>query len=224
MSFFSKLFAKLFGRKKEQEAPRVPYTPTVERPPYATTGKWQAQGPVEVYTQEVVHPRVPAVSQPVNLNTQGWPVGTYEFKPGVYYVPYDGSQGGPFKEPKEAFAWMAAVDRRNKSLKEGDQQTAGRVYEGMFPALNFIHGSSEGREAAFIYSANRIMQEAKGSAAGNLYWDFGLFSGSVDDINGLINYGEQEQIFEHRSFFDTYQAFPDTPVGRAVRAEVAKHM
>jgi hypothetical protein len=152
----------------------------------------------------------------------GWPPGTYEFVAGAFYVPYKGSQGGPFKEPKEAFAWMKSVDQNLANGAANDKERDAQVFNGMFPAVNFMHGPGEGREAAFIYSANRLLQEGKGSQAGNLYWDFGLFSGGRAAINGLINYGEQEQIYEHRSFAETYAAFPDTPVKQAIQAVLDK--
>jgi hypothetical protein len=156
----------------------------------------------------------------------GWPPGTYQFQPGVFYTPYSGSQGGPFKEPKEAFAWIEDIDRRNRNSKEGDEARANQVFTGLFPAVNFIHRPREGAEAAFIYSANYVMQmgSGKGSQAGNLYWDDGLFSGKYGDINSLINYGEQEQIFQHKSHEATFKDFPNTPVGQAVREVVAKRM
>jgi hypothetical protein len=154
----------------------------------------------------------------------GWPPGTYQFQPGVFYTPYGGSQGGPFKEPKEAFAWIESIDRHNRNSKEDDQQSGAQVFVGLFPAANFILGPNEGAEAAFIYSANRMLQSKRGSAAGNLYWDFGLFSGNRDQINGLINYGEQEQIYQRKNHEATFNDFPDTPVGKAVREVVAKRM
>jgi hypothetical protein len=214
MKFLKKLFAKLFG--KDEKAPST-FAPTPEiTPPYVSTGKFQPP--------EVAHPRVPAVTQPVNLNTAGWPVGTYEFKPGVYYTPYDGSNGGPFSKPAEAFAWIEAVDQRNRNSKEADEAMAKEVFVGLFPAANFILRPNEGAEAAFIYSANRMLQSKRGSQAGNLYWDFGLFSGNRDQINGLINYGEQEQLYLHKNYETTFKDFPDTPVGQAVRDVVAKRM
>ncbi len=148
----------------------------------------------------------------------GWPPGAYEFQPGVYYVPYKGAHGGPFKEAKEAFVWMEAVDRRDKNLDNWTNQEASTVYVGMFPAINFIHGVSEGREAAFIYAASRLCKDGN-----RFYRGGGLFSGSYNDISALINYGEQEQIYEHKSFEQTVADFPDTPVSQAVRAYIAKN-
>lgn len=146
----------------------------------------------------------------------GWPPGTYQFnidhrsgKP-VFYTPYDGSNGGPFFEPQEAWDWMKAVDQRNANLKENYERTAAQVFVGQFPALNFVLGPHEGREAAFLYSASRLF----GSSA--FWWEKGLFSGKFHEINQLINYGEQEQLYEHKSHEQTVQDFPDTPVKQAV--------
>jgi hypothetical protein len=229
MSFFSRLFAKLFGRKKENTFAPTPgvVVPTYHdvrntsgttTPPYATTGKFQDH-------QKPAVERIPAISQPVNVNTEGWPVGTYEFQPGVYYVPYKGSNGGPFKEPKEAVAWMAAIDRNIANSQQNEQDWKDAVYRGTFPALNFIHGPQQGDEAAFIYAASRIyreMMDKRGIFNSDMYRNEGLFTGTNNEIAQLINYGEQEQLYQHKTFAQTLVDFPDTPVGRAVREVLAK--
>lgn len=135
MSFFSRLFAKLFGKKKE-EAPRVPYTPTIT-PPYVTTGKFQ---PPEVTVPE--HPRVRAITEelptkpvvqtgvdgpPPASKLAGWPQGTYLFGPmEAKYVPVKlpgrgWENAGPFNDPKEFDQWVADVMQRDKNMRESDR-------------------------------------------------------------------------------------------------------
>ena len=226
MSFFSKLFAKLFGKKEKQSTfaptPGVVYPTTfdthrtAETPPYPTTGKFQQP--------EVERPRIPAITEPVHEAAQGWPPGAYEFPAkgsGNWYVKHGVTNAGPFKVPAEYDAWVEAVKRRDASAHEADRMYANTVYQGMFPAGNFLHGPGEGAEAAFIYAANCLYMETHDDTE-YIYRRAGLFSGTHADIARLINYGEQERIFTHKNYAQLVAEFPDTPVGRAVREALAK--
>jgi hypothetical protein len=110
---------------------------------------------------------------------------------------------------------MKRVDRSRANLEEEDRAQAAQVYEGQFPARNLILGPGEGREAAFVYAANCIAFE-QGKGTERIHRGAGLFSGTDAEIRQLINYGEQEQILEHKSYAQTVADFPDTPLKQAV--------
>lgn len=46
---------------------------------------------------------------PVNLQTNGWPVGARQFGE-TWYLAYNRKLGGPFTEPEQAIKWMMSVD------------------------------------------------------------------------------------------------------------------
>jgi hypothetical protein len=120
---------------------------------------------------------------------------------------------------------MKAVDRNIANSQQNEQDWKDARYTGLFPALNFIHGPSEGAEAAFIYSASRLYREANDAKQiwnTDMYRNEGLFTGTNNELAQLINYGEQEQLYQHKSHVQTVADFPDTPVGQAVRAVLAK--
>jgi hypothetical protein len=160
------------------------------------------------------------MSEPVDpfdeLQSKGWPPGAYTFGPSkANYVSYKGAQAGPFTQLSEWHDWKRRVDQPDANMDAADQATAATNYTGRFPASNFIHGPNEGAEAAFIYAANRLYAQ-KHSDTEYIHRRAGLFSGTDADINRLINYGEQEQIFLHKSFDDTVRDFPATPLKEAV--------
>lgn len=160
---------------------------------------------------------VPVQTQaPVKDKFEGWPPGAYEFKPGVFYFKHLSTNAGPFSKPEEAWAWIKAVEVRNANLEQVDRETANTKYEGLFPAKNFILGPGEGREAAFIYAANKQYWMNGNADTEFIYRRAGLFSGMHADIARLINYGEQEQIYEHKNYQQTMNDFPDTPLKQAV--------
>src|SRR5574343_1267651 len=152
MSFFSRLFAKLFGKNKE-EAPRVSYTPAVDRPPYTPTGKFQ---PPEVTVPE--HPRIPAITEALpakpavappdmaappfpglprtRAEELGFPADAYEYPArgsNAWYVPNGDGKGnlaGPFANATEFANWVTAVNVRDENLQRWREEFESRVYEG----------------------------------------------------------------------------------------------
>lgn len=161
----------------------------------------------------------PALVEPPQ-RAKSWPYGAYEFQPGAWYVRHGSTNAGPFARPEEYWDWVRRVEIRDRNLEEADRATANTVYAGPFSAAALIHRPTEGREAAFIYAADCIAFE-QGKGTEFIYRRSGLFSGMHADISRLINYGEQEQIFEHKSYAQTMADFPDTALGRAVRDALA---
>lgn len=178
MSFFKKLaraIKKLFGKKQDRivsltaeaerdleimgDVPRVP----AEAP--GTIGKF-------------VPPETKFPEQPVNVTTEGWPVGAYEFQPGVWYVPYRGAQGGPFDTPSQAFAWMRAVDMRDVNLANADFTAPGR---GSVPVTSLTDN-----DKAYLRSVlgNYLLVKQNG----DIYRD--VLSGTHEQINLAINAGD----------------------------------
>lgn len=152
-----------------------------------------------------------------NNDLPGWisVPGAYQSKPGAWYVPYKGANAGPFTTPFEWYDYQRRVDARDANLTAHDTATAAIQYVGLFPARNFLLGVSEGAEAAFIYAAAMLYRDR---GKGDLYRNAGLFSGTYADISRLVNYGEQEQIFLHKTYEQTVADFPATPLKRAVMA------
>lgn len=204
----------LFG-KKEAPAP-VPPAVVLTPMPVAPT---PAPAPVAAPKP------APAPVAPVAVTA--WPPGAYEFPApgsGTWYVPVLATQAGPFRSPSEFDAWLTAAAQRDTNLAKWKEEFLAKAYTGQFPARNFIFGPGEGAEAAFIYAASRLYrgkEDAAGRFNADMYRDCGLFSGGNLDIAALINYGEQEQLYLHKTYEQTVADFPDTPVGRAVRAVLA---
>lgn len=215
MSFFSKLFeqiGRIFGRKpKQEEAPRVPYTPAVERPPYVTTGKFQ---PPEVTVPET--PRVRAITEELppkpqvsdsvrvvdqflggtvnsgeanrtDLLPNGFPAKSYEFQPGVWYTPYGGTRGGPFKTPAESFAWMDAIDRNRANSQAATEAIASQVHGGVFSAVGGVNEN----EARMLYAANRALHQKTAGRGGDIFYHHQILEGQIKDIANWINTGER---------------------------------
>lgn len=150
---------------------------------------------------------------------EGWPPGAYRFGPwGEVYVPRGTTSAGPFKRIEEYHDWVRRIESLEASNAANDKALGSANYSGRFPAANFMLGPREGREAAFIYAASRVFNARKGD---DLYRNVGLFSGTYADISRLINYGEQEQIFEHRTYEQTIADFPDTPLKKAVMEKLS---
>ena len=102
-------------------------------------------------------------------------------------------------------------------LAEVNKTPVSEQIVGKFPAVNFMLGPGEGREAAFLSAASQLFHlKWKTLLVTHLYRKEGLFSGTPLEISALINYGEMEQAFEHKSIEQTYTDFPDTAVRRAV--------
>lgn len=103
------------------------------------------------------------------------------------YVPYDGSNGGPFAKAQEAWDWMKAVDFRNRNSQEGDQSNAGRVYGGVFTAVGGVNAP----EAVMLYAGSRLLHQKTGGRGGSLFYDHQILEGQVKDIANWIAVGEE---------------------------------
>lgn len=210
MSFFSRLFAKLFGRKeRKEEAPRVPYTPTVDRPPYTPTGKFQ---PPEVTVPE--HPRIPAITEPVPVpKPSPWPQGAYEYPAigsGFWYVPdKHGYARGPFQSPQELLDYIKRSEVRDENLEQWRKEFESRIHVGTFNPVDIMRSPEE---SAFCYAASSVYfnkhVKPDGPVPRSFWFDSGLFAGNANSINGLINYGELKFIETHKSADAVVADFP----------------
>lgn len=121
----------------------------------------------------------PAASVSSTTAKTGWPEGAYEFKPGVWYVPYKGAQGGPFGNPVEAVYWMNAVDARDANNANANYKADGR---GSFPV-----GQLTANDAAYLRSV--VGRYVLMKQNGDIFRD--VLAGSHDDINRAIELGDR---------------------------------
>lgn len=178
MSFFKKLaraIKKLFGKKQDRI---VPLTAEAERDLeiMGDVPRVPAEAPGTI--GKFVPPETKFPEQPVNVTTEGWPVGAYEFIPGAWYVPYKGANGGPFDTPSQAFAWMRSVDLRDVNLANGEFGADGR---GSFPV-----GRLTGNDKAYLRSVVGTYVLVKQN--GDIYRD--VLSGSDLEIRAAIRDGD----------------------------------
>lgn len=133
-------------------------------------------------------PAQPTYPQGMNPNNDippqffEWPPGAYQFQPGVWYVAYAGTQGGPFKTPAEALDWMRRVDKRDANLAESDRTGAWKS-----PGRGSIPVTSLSRDDA-AYVRYRSHDYTLKVHNGDLFRD--LCSGSHDDIARAIMLGD----------------------------------
>jgi hypothetical protein len=190
MSFFSRLWNKLFGKKKE-----VQVLPVIV-PSYPGIGKFTPPS----YPNNLP-PEYTVKENPVNMQANGWPVGASEFVPGAWYVPYEGQNGGPFSTPQEAIDWMHRVDVRRNNLNSGEAASKTEQIRGNIPVVSVSE-----YDAAFLYAANYVLQINKGSTAGNLFYNYGILDGTRQQIANLIGIGERLALQLNGGNFESFYA------------------
>jgi len=194
MKWLKNLFAKLFGKKevaRPQPDPVIQLAiPPALPPSFPGTGKFATPPP-----------ELPPLVVPT-----GWPPGAYEFQPGVWYVPDSGDpsaqHGGPFSTPEEAWQWITQVQKWRADSAARDAADKTKVTAGRVSAM-----AIKPSDAMFLSAANYLFQAQRGSAEGNLWWDFDLLTGVPHEINYQINEGDR-LLIQHQAtkeeFFKQY--------------------